>query len=106
MRYRFTAMILSAGLLAGCTPVVRTYRIDPDGHVTNLGTVPADEHWQQLVAELISQELRGEPPAAGHSSWETFWPWWYANILREPKPPWRSSEFKTTRDLVDYIKQQ
>src|SRR4051812_23383675 len=106
MRYRLTPFVVLAWLVYGCTPTVTSYRVDPDGRITRLETVGADEHWKQLVAERIGKEMRGEPAEAGHSTWATYWQWWYANLRRQPKPAWRSSEFKTSEDMVTYIKEQ
>jgi len=82
------------------------YRVDPNGRVTKLGTVTADEHWKQLVSERISKELAGNKPEAGSPDWEQYWRTWYAGIRKHPKPAWRSSEFKTAEDMVTYMKQQ
>lgn len=105
MSYSITALLF-ATLLSGCTPMVTSYSIEPGGRVTKLGTMTADDDWKQVVAKRIDKEMSGEPAEAGHSTWATYWPWWYTNIRRKPKPAWRSSDFKTSEDMVTYIKQQ
>ena len=104
---RFTLLALLSGfLITGCSSGFTEWRADSNGHVTKVGTYTGDEYWKHLVDERISAELAGEKPEAGDPTWEVYWRTWYAGIRLHPKPAWRSSDFKTSEDMVSYIKQQ
>jgi hypothetical protein len=105
MRSIFLALLVSL-LITGCSSGFTEWRADSNGHVTKVGTFTGDEYWKHLVDERISAELAGQKPEGGSRDWEDFWRVWYADIRLEKKPAWKSSEFKTSEDMVTYIKQQ
>jgi len=93
-------------LLVGCSSNFNEYRVDENGQMTKVGSFTGDELWKRLVDESISKELAGEKPEAGSSTWKDYWRGWYADIRLHPKPAWKPSDFKTSKDMVTYIKQQ
>ena len=97
-------LVLASCILAGaCTDTVTEYRVDPSGKVTSR-TLTSDESWKQRVEHSIDLEVAGNKPPGGQASWEVLWRGWYENIRKQPGPPWKPSEFKTSEDMVRYMK--
>ena len=105
---RFTSAVLIIASLVSCkTPTITERGVDPSGQFSQQ-TYTEDEYWKHLVDARIAAESAGQKPEVktGHEEWRTFWPWWYSVIRRKPKPTWKSKEFKTSEDMVNYIKEK
>ena len=100
------ALLIAASLVDCRTPTITEHRFDPSS--PGAQTFTEDEYWKHLVDLRIAGESAGQKPEAktGHEEWRTFWPWWYSVIRRKPKPTWKSKEFKTSEDMVNYIKEK
>ena len=110
---RALVFTLSVGLLlAGCTPVVSEYRPDAQGHYVLVsktrqqGASAGDDTFVQLVDQRIAREQSTGMPMSGYKKAGDFWHTWYGNIRRYQTPAWQPSAFKTSEDLVAYIKQK
>jgi hypothetical protein len=104
---RFTSAVLIIASLVSCrTPTITEHRFDTSG--PSQQTFTEDEYWKHLVDARIAAEVAGQKPEVktGHEEWKTFWPWWYSVIRQRPKPTWKSKEFKTSEDMVNYIKEK
>ena len=101
--YRYTAALLTGALLLGCTHRVIEYRAEP-GTGVSVSRISEDEYWKGQVNDRIAGEVAGQEPEGGHETWRAYYQWWYGVLRRKRKPPWRSREFKTSEDLVNYIK--
>ena len=93
-------------LLASCIQKGVEYRIGDDGRFHNVGTFTPDESWKRLVNERIALEQAGDLQKGKSETTKQYWQNWYRGIRNHPTPSWTSSEFKTTEDMVAYIKQQ
>ena len=105
---RLIVALLIAAALFGCEihpRTIREYRAGPAGTAT-LVNVSEDQYWKERVDERIANELKREKPEGGHQTWKDYWQWWYSVLRRKPKPTWKSKEFKTSEDLVNYIKEK
>src|SRR5712692_2139753 len=105
---RLVIALLFAVSLVDCkSPTITEHRFDPSGQGTQQ-TFTEDEYWKHLVDLRIAAESAGQKPEAksGHEEWRTFWPWWYSVIRLQPKPTWKSKEFKTSEEMVNYIKEK
>jgi hypothetical protein len=100
------ALLITASFVACKAPTITERRFDSSGGEAQIFT--EDEYWKHLVDLRIAAESAGQKPEAktGHEEWRTFWPWWYSVIRRRPKPTWKSKEFKTSEDMVNYIKEK
>ena len=100
------ALLIAASLVDCRTPTITEHRFDPSS--PGAQTFTEDEYWKHLVDLRVAAESAGQKPEAksGHEEWSTFWPWWYSVIRRKPKPTWKSKEFKTSEDMVNYIKEK
>jgi len=104
---RITTLLLLAALLVGCEihpRTIREYRAGPGGTAT-VANVTEDQYYKERVDERIAAELKGEKPEA-YGTWREYYQWWYSVIRRKPKPTWKSKEFKTSEDFVNYIKEK
>ena len=106
----FRLLLISTLVIAvsinGCTQgTIREYSQGNPGQVA-VRDVSEDEYWKHQVDEHITAELRHEKPEAGYETWRAYYEWWYGVIRKKRKPPWRSTEFKTSEDLVNYIKEK
>jgi|ERR1700736_1538186 len=101
------ALLIAASLAACRTPTITERGVDPSGQFSQQ-TYTEDEYWKHLVDARIAAESAGQKPEvkSGHEEWRTFWPWWYSAIRRKRKPTWKSKEFKTSEDMVNYIKEK
>ena len=98
-----TVSFISASLI-GCTQrIITEYRAEP-GNSVSISKLTQDEYWKRQVDDHIRAELAGQDPEGGHDTWRAYYEWWYSVLRRKPKPPWKSAEFKTSEDLVNYIK--
>ncbi len=68
--------------------------------------VSEDVYWKERVNERIAAELANEKPEAGYDTWQNYWRWWYSVLRRKKKPAFKSQEFRTSEDMVNYIKDQ
>jgi len=99
-------LLLAATMLSSCEihqRTVREYNTDPSGH-TSVKNVTEDEYWKERVDERIAAEIKKEKPEAGYDSWQNYWRWWYSVLRRKKKPPFKSDSFKTSQEMVNYIK--
>lgn len=97
------ALLIVTSLL-GCTHDVVEYRNEPESGVS-VNRITQDQYWKRQVDDHIRAELAGQEPEAGYETWREYYAWWYGVLRRKSKPPWKSREFKTSEDLVNYIKE-
>ena len=105
---RIIAGLLLVALLPACEihkRTIREYQTDTSGR-TSLKTVTEEEYWKERVDERITAEIKKEKPEAGYDSWQNYWRWWYSVLRRKKKPPFKSDSFKTSEDMVNYIKER
>ena len=94
-------------LLAGCTETVTEYHAGSDGRYHKVGTYTPDESWKRLVNERIAEEQAGTLMQKDKGrTVKQFWQGWYRGIRHSPTPAWKPSEFKTSEEMVAYIKRQ
>ena len=98
-------LLLAAFSLSGCGGhrTIREYNTDQSGHTT-IKNVSEEEYWKERVDERIAAEIKKEKPEAGYDTWQNYWRWWYSVIRRKKKAPFKSENFKTAEDMVNYIK--
>jgi len=105
---RLIAILLLAALLPACDVhrrTIREYHTDQGGRVS-VSNVTEDEYWKEKVDERIAAEIAKEKPEAGYDTWQNYWRWWYSVLRRKKKPPFKSESFKTSADMVTYIKEK
>jgi hypothetical protein len=99
--------ILIVAFMPGCIEfhkrTIREYNTDPSGH-TSVKNVTEEEYWKERVDERIAAEIKKENPEAGYDTWQNYWRWWYSVLRRKKKPPFKSDAFKTSEEMVNYIK--
>ncbi|HEV3392580.1 MAG TPA: hypothetical protein VG103_03635 [Chthoniobacterales bacterium] len=101
-------LLLVATLFSGCAihrPTIREYQTDQAGR-TSMKNVTEEEYWKERVDERIAAEIAKEKPEAGYDTWQNYWRWWYSVLRRQKKPPFKSTEFRTSEDMVNYIKEK
>jgi hypothetical protein len=96
--------IISASLVS-CTHSLVEYRAEP-GSSASVSKLTEDEYWKRHVDDHIAAEKAGQGPEAGYATWREYYQWWYGVLRKKSKPPWKSREFKTSEDLVNYIKER
>lgn len=99
-------LLLLATLLSGCEihrRTIREYQTDQSG-ATSVKNVSEEQYWKERVDEQITAELKKEKPETGYDTWQDYWRWWYSVLRRKKKPPFNSESFKTSEDMVNYIK--
>jgi len=109
MRPIIITTVLATLLLVGCKSndtEITEMHVDNAGILIQGDTYTRDELWMRKVNETISNESHGEKPPDGFPKWEQFWRATYSGIRAQPKPAWHPSHFKTSADMVTYIKQQ
>ena len=105
---RLTTALLIAASIVGCEihpRTIREYRVGPGGART-ISDVNEEQYWKERVDERIANELAGKKPEAPQETWSDYWRWWYGVLRRKSKPSWKSTEFKTSEDMVNYIKEK
>ena len=103
---RLLVLLMVASFLPACgtqRPTIREYNMDQSGH-TSMRNVTEDQYWKERVDERIAAEIAHEKPEAGYDTWQNYWRWWYSVLRRKKKTPFKSKEFKTSEDMVNYIK--
>jgi hypothetical protein len=106
-KHQMIAALLCGVLLAGCEihpRTIREYRTTSTGQVV-ASDVTEDQYWKERVDERIAREIKGEKPES-YGTWPDYYHWWYGVLRRQPKPTWKSKEFKTSEELVAYIKEK
>jgi hypothetical protein len=101
-------LLLVATLLSGCEihrRTIREYQTDQAGR-TSVKNVTEEQYWKERVDERIAAEIAKEKPEAGYDTWQNYWRWWYSVLRRKKKPPFKSNEFRTSEDMVNYIKEK
>ncbi len=98
-----TALMAQSGKPATGT----VYHYDGKTGLTRTGRFSMDDIFKQLVDERIADELahRGpdyRTPATTKEAWQN----WYRILRHERTVGWQSSEFKTSNDLIRYIRQR
>ena len=99
-------LLLAATFLSGCDihrRTIREYNTDSSGRTTSKN-VTEEEYWKEKVDERIAAEIAKEKPEAGYDTWQNYWRWWYSVLRRKKKPPFKSDSFKTSDEMVTYIK--
>jgi hypothetical protein len=107
-RQLVVALLLVATFLSGCEihkRTIREYQTDQSGR-TSAKNVTEEEYWKERVDERITAEIKKQPPEAGYDTWQNYWRWWYSVLRRKKKPPFKSESFKTSEDMVNYIKEK
>jgi hypothetical protein len=105
---RIVSGLLVLAFLPACSihkPTIREYSTDQSGRAT-MKTVTEEEYWKERVDERIASEIKKEKPEAGYDTWQNYWRWWYSVLRRKKKPPFKSQEFKTSDDMINYIKEK
>jgi len=104
---RIIALLLVATLLLGCGGgrTIREYRTDRSGQVS-VSNVTEEAYWKERVDERIAAEIAKEKPEAGYDTWPNYWRWWYSVLRRKKKSPFKSDQFKSSEDMVNYIKER
>lgn len=103
---RLITILLLTAFFPGCTKqTIREYQTDQSGR-TVMKTVSEDEYWKERVDERIAAEIKKEKPEAGYDTWQNYWRWWYSVLRRKKKPPFKSQSFKTSEEMVNYIKEK
>lgn len=105
---RIIGLLLVAILLVGCEihrRTIREYRTDETGR-SSVANVTEEQYWKERVDERIAAEIANEKPEAGYETWQNYWRWWYSVLRSKKKLPFKSEEFKTPEDLVNYIKEK
>jgi hypothetical protein len=103
-----SGLLLGATLLSGCEfhrRTIREYRSEQGGRVS-VSNVTEEQYWKERVDERIAAEIAHEKPEAGYDTWQNYWRWWYSVLRRKKKAPFKSNEFKTSEDMVNYIKEK
>lgn len=103
MKCLFLLILLAAMITTGCSNHVAEYQIDRNGRVRKTGTFTPDEAWKRTEEQRIEAEIAGNNPEAGIKTWRDYLQWSYTNIRRNPKPPWKPTQFKTTDEMVQWI---
>jgi hypothetical protein len=104
----FIALLLLAIFLSACAihrPTIREYQTDQSGR-TSVKNVSEEQYWKERVDERIAAEIAKEKPEAGYDTWQNYWRWWYSVLRRQKKPPFKSTDFRTSDDMVNYIKEK
>jgi hypothetical protein len=105
---RILAVLLVLTFLPACAihrPTIREYNTDQSGR-TSVNNVSEEQYWKERVDERIAAEIKKEKPEAGYDTWQNYWRWWYSVLRRKKKPPFKSDDFKTSEDMVNYIKEK
>jgi hypothetical protein len=104
---RIIALMLIPALLLGCSGhrTIREYRTDQSGQTT-MSTVSEEQYWKERVDERIAAEIAKEKPESGYDTWQNYWRWWYSVLRRKKKPPFKSEQFRTSDDMINYIKEK
>jgi hypothetical protein len=105
---RIIGALLVGTFLPACDlrrPTIREYHTDHAGTVA-VTNVSEDQYWKERVDERIAAEIAHEKPEAGYDTWQNYWRWWYSVLRRKKKPAYKSQEFKTSEDMVNYIKEK
>jgi hypothetical protein len=61
--------------------------------------------WKRLIEQQAARQQAGEKMPEGRDiTWKEYWSGWFS-FLRNPNGlPWKGSEFKTSEDMIRYIK--
>src|SRR6266705_2166193 len=106
---RIVGSLLVAVLLVGCIEfhrrTIREYGTDQAGQI-NVRNVTEEQYWKEKVDERIEAEIKKEKPESGYDTWQNYWRWWYSVLRRKKKPPFKSDEFKSSADMINYIKEK
>lgn len=105
---RLIAVLLLATFLPACEihrRTIREYNSDRSGRVS-VTNVTEEQYWKERVDERIAAEIAHEKPESGYDTWQNYWRWWYSVLRRKKKTPFKSSQFKTSEDMVNYIKER
>jgi hypothetical protein len=103
-----SGLMLAGILLSGCEfhrRTIREYRTERGGRVS-VSNVTEEQYWKERVDERIAAEIAHEKPEAGYDTWQNYWRWWYSVLRRKKKTPFKATEFKTSEDMVNYIKEK
>src|SRR6202162_6461226 len=108
LQRRIIAALLVVTFFPACgihRPTIREYNTDQAvrGSVSN---VSEDQYWKERVDERIAAEIAHEKPEAGYDTWQNYWRWWYSVLRRKKKPAYKYQEFRTSEDMVNYIKEK
>src|ERR1041384_6534854 len=100
---RQTSVPTQAGVPAQAT----VYHYDRAHGLPNRGVVTLEDFWKQMVNQRIALEAAGKrPDNLAVASWRQEWQEWYAILRHQRTPGFASSDFKTSEDMIAYIKRQ
>jgi hypothetical protein len=105
---RIIAALLVLSFFPACEihrRTIREYNTDRSGRVS-VTNVTEEQYWKERVDERIAAEIAHEKPEAGYDTWQNYWRWWYSVLRRKKKVPFKSDQFKTSQDMVNYIKER
>jgi hypothetical protein len=105
---RLIAVVLLAAFLPACEfhrRTIREYNTDTTGRVS-VTNVTEEQYWKERVDERIAAEIAKEKPESGYDTWQNYWRWWYSVLRRKKKAPFKSNQFKTSAEMVNYIKER
>lgn len=106
MVHIITALVITASIV-GCEihpRTIREYRVGPGG-IPTVSDVSEEQYWKERVDERTANELAGKKPES-HETWREYYQWWYSVLRRKSKAPFKSAQFKTSEDMVNYIKEK
>jgi hypothetical protein len=107
IRHLFIILGMTSLVCIGCSTKVTEFQVDSSGHFRKVGTFTEDESFKRGVEHEIDAEIAGQHPWSGKKTWEEYWRWRYKDIRLDPgPPPWHSTEFKNSEDMVRYIEQR
>jgi|ERR1700682_1689656 len=88
-------------------PTATVYHYDRKSGLSRVGTFSFDDIWKQSVDQRIADELahRGPDYRTAATS-KRAWQQWYAILRSKRTVGWTPSQFKTSEDMVRYIKRK
>jgi hypothetical protein len=66
-----------------------------------------EQAWKRLIEQRANQQKTGQKvPHSRGFTWEDYWISTYTLLRHSQRLPWKGSEFKTSEDMVRYIKRR
>jgi hypothetical protein len=103
MKFKSCAISVSFILLSFLTSPA--YCEPPRDERTYQNRLEADAWKRRIEKNVVRQQAHEKPPVAADITWKEYWVSWYS-FLRQPNRglPWKGSEFKTSEDMIRYVK--
>ena len=82
-----------------------SYCKPPSDETIYQNRLEADAWKRRIEKHVIQQQAHKKPAVSADLTWKDYWVSWYS-FLRRPNRglPWKGSEFKTSEDMISYIK--